>query len=374
MALSLKPFNEWVQQQAAAVQASAGAVLNFSAGSVLRALVEANASVALWFQWLLMKVLALTRAATSAGPDLDSWMADFNLTRQAAVAATGNVTFARFTTGQAALVPVGTLVRTADGAMTYAVTEDADNAAWDEGQNGYAIAYNVASVTVPVQATTAGADGNVSADTITSIVAALPGVDTVTNALAFTTGDDAATDDEFRASFRDYINTRSRATPAAVGYAISTVQQGLIYSIRENEDLGGSPQSGHFVVTVDDGTGSPSSDLLDSVTEAIEGVRPVGSTFEVHGPTVVTANVAFTYAVATGYIKADLEEPVETAVAAYINGLGMAEALRWSKLFDVIYSVSSGISNVTSLTVNAGTSDVGGADGTVVRAGTVTAS
>ena len=65
---------------AAAVQAAATQLLDLTVGSTLRAVLEANASVCLWMQWLILQVLRTTRAATSTGADLDSWMADLSLT------------------------------------------------------------------------------------------------------------------------------------------------------------------------------------------------------------------------------------------------------------------------------------------------------
>ena len=95
MNLSLQTFATLVQNMAAAVQGAASQLLDLSVGSVLRALLEASASVALWLQWLIVLVLNMTRAATSQGPALDSWMADFSFTRLPAAAATGQITFSR---------------------------------------------------------------------------------------------------------------------------------------------------------------------------------------------------------------------------------------------------------------------------------------
>ena len=54
---------------------------------------------------------------------------------------------------------------------------------------------------------------------------------------------------------------------------------------------------GSFVVTVDDGSGSPSTALLSTVQTAIDAVRPVGSIFSVQPPTVLTADVSLTITV-----------------------------------------------------------------------------
>ncbi len=79
MQLSLQNFSSLVQTMAASVQAASRQLLDLTVGSVLRAVLEANASIALWMQWLILQVLQMTRAATSTGADLDSWMADFAL-------------------------------------------------------------------------------------------------------------------------------------------------------------------------------------------------------------------------------------------------------------------------------------------------------
>ena len=166
MQLSLQTFTTLVQNMAAAVQASAAQLLDLTAGSALRAVLEANASLALWLQWLILQVLQTTRAATSTGADLDSWMADFTLVRMPASPASGLVSLSRYTPTLTALVPVGALVRTADGTQTFAVAVDTTNPAFSAAQTGYILAANVASVTVPVVAQVPGSAGNVQAGAI----------------------------------------------------------------------------------------------------------------------------------------------------------------------------------------------------------------
>src|SRR5579871_4647857 len=181
MHLQLRTFGTLVQDMAAAVQSSATQLLDLTVGSALRAVLEANASIGLWMQWLILQVLRTTRAATSSGPDLDSWMADMTLIRLPAIAATGMVTFSRFTATSAAFVPVGTLVRTADGTQTFAVTADTALAAWVAASNGYAVTPGTVSLKVPVAAQVAGTIGNVQAGSISLLASAIPGIDSVTN-------------------------------------------------------------------------------------------------------------------------------------------------------------------------------------------------
>ena len=115
MQLNLKSFSQVVQDMGAALQGSASALVDVSVGSVVRAIFEANAGIALWIQWLVLQVLSMTRASTSVGADLDTWMADFGLVRLPATPASGTATFSRYALGLPALVPVGTQLKTADG-------------------------------------------------------------------------------------------------------------------------------------------------------------------------------------------------------------------------------------------------------------------
>jgi uncharacterized phage protein gp47/JayE len=354
---------------AAAVEASATQLLDLTVGSTLRAILEANASVGLWMQWLILQVLRTTRAATSVGADLDSWMADLTLTRLPAVSASGIATFSRFTPLLSAMIPAGTLVRTADGSQIFSVTVDNSNSAWSS--NGYVVASGIASIDLPVVAAVPGSAGNVQAGAISILASAVPGIDTVSNPAAFQNGLDAESDDAFRSRFRNFIASRSRATPAAVGYAIASIQQGLHYAIQENFDPAGQPSPGQFVVTVDDGSGSPSSALLSTVQSAIEAVRPVGAVFSVHPPTVVTADVSMLITVDSNKMKTPVQAIVGNAVSSYIDGLPIGAGLPLTKLAQIAYSASPAVINVSALLVNGAPNDLPGVTTKVIKAGIV---
>ncbi len=358
MQLPLRNFTSLVSAAAAAVQGAARQLLDLSPGSVLRAVLEANASLALWLQWLVLQVLQMTRAATSAGGDLDSWMADFSLTRLPAVAAAGSVTFSRFTPTQAAFIPVGTTVRTADATQTFTVTADATNAAWSADQNGYVLAAGLAGVTVPAAAQAVGAAGNVQAGAISLIAAAIVGVDSVTNAFAFTGGLDAEADAALRARFRDYINSRSRATPLAIGAAVAATRQGLSWLVQENTLPNGSTRMGSFVVTVDDGSGAPSAALLAAVANSVEAVRPAGTSYAVVAPTVVNAAISLTIATASPTGHADAVAAVTAAIAAWVNALPIGATLAWSRIAQIAYGASADVVNVTGVQINGATADL----------------
>ena len=199
----------------------------------------------------------------------------------------------------------------------------------------------------------------------------MPGIDSVNNVNALQNGLDAESDDAFRSRFRNFIASRSRATPLAVGYAITSIQQGLNYTIQENTDPSGQSVMGSFVVTVDDGSGSPSTALLSTVQTAIDAVRPVGSIFSVRPPTVLTVDISVTITVASGTAKAPVQALVGGAIGSYINGLSIGSGLPLTKLAQIAYSASPAIVNVSALVANGSASDINVAADGVVKAGLI---
>ncbi len=371
MALTTKDFSTIVSDMVTAIQGAAAVLVDLTIGSILRATVEANAAVVLWLQGLILQLLATTRAATSNATDLDSWVGDYGLTRLPAVAATGVVTFARFTPTLQAIIPVGALVQTADGTQQYTVMADATQTAYNAGLNAYVIAAGVTSCTATVQAVNAAAATNAAAGVINTLVQAISGVDTVTNALNFTNGADAESDGALRARFVTYVASLAKATKAAIGFAITSVQQGVDYVITENLSYGGTPTNDYFYVVVDDGTGTPSSSFLTAVSNAIDLVRPITSTFGVYAPVLVTANVAMTVTVGAGYTHGTVATTVQAALQAYINALTIGQPLTYSRLMQVAYDASPGVVDVTLVTLNGGTADLAATSQQVIKSGTI---
>jgi phage-related baseplate assembly protein len=371
MQLSLRNFATLVEQSAAAVQANVSQILDFSAGSVLRAILEANASVALWLQWLILLVLQTARLATSSGTDADSFGADFGFTRLPAVAAQGAVTFSRYSPSQPTLIPVGTLISTSDGVTQFSVVADAANAAWSASLNGYMLGIGVASITTPVAAIQLGAMGNVLPNTITLLSSPIAGVDTVVNATALTGGVNAEPDAAFRSRFQGFMDSRSRATVQAITYAVLSLQQNLSCTILENTDVAGMFSPGTFVVTVDDGSGSPPASLLSNAQAAVESVRPVGSTFALRGPTKVVADISLTLVLAPGADAGATSASVSAAVSSFVNALPVGAGLSYTRLAQLAYDSSANVQNVVNLTLQGSSQDLSVSITSVIRLGTL---
>ena len=357
MQLSLQNFSSLIANMAASAQGACASLLDVTVGSVLRALLESSASVALWLQYLILQVLSMTRLATSSGADVDSWVADFGLARLPPISAVGSVVMTSLSpASQAATVPNGALVKTADGSQSFTVTA-----------GPYLRPQGTASVTVSITAVTAGTAGNVQVGSISILGTAIPGIDTVTNLLPLSGGAAAETDQALKARFITYLNTRSQATEQAVANAISSVQQGLNFIIRENMTAAGVALPGHFVVVVDDGSGSPPASLLTTIYAAIDQIRPVGSTFSVDPPVLLEASIAISITTANPALLVQTKSAVSAALSLYINGLSIGQTLRFSRLAGLAYDATSDVTNVLSVTLNGASSDLGGEAEAVVR-------
>jgi phage-related baseplate assembly protein len=159
-----------------------------------------------------------------------------------------------------------------------------------------------------------------------------------------------------------------------VGYAITSIQQGLDFAIAENVDASGGTRPGSFVITVDDGSGYPPSSLLSTVYGSVDAVRPIGSVFSVQPPDVISANVTLTLTIVAGASSTTVVSVVTSAITSYINALSIGELLPLSRLAQVAYDASGAITNVTQLLVNGSTADIIPGSTGIVKVGTVAVS
>lgn len=358
--LNTQSFSALVSNFATAVQGAASSLVDFTIGSVLRAIAEAMAGVALWLQGLILQVAALTRAATSSGSDLDSWFAQFGFSREAAVAAKTQETFSRYTPTNQATIAVGANVSTLDGSVTFTAIADSTNAAYNSTQNAYICPAGQASVNVTVQCTVAGTAGNVTAGALNTLGTAIPGIDYVSNGANVANGIAAETDSSARSRFVLWVAGLGGATLIAVRAAIAGVQQNMSGIIVENQLYNGQAQNGAFTVVANDGSGNLTSTENTNVANAIDSVRPLTVTFSVHGPTQQAVTVAMTITTASGDTHSAVAALVQQAMIAYINGIAVTASgatLPYTSLAAQAYDIA-GVTNVTGVLLNGGTADL----------------
>jgi len=382
--LTTKNFTVLVQEWAAVCQSSVAAVfptqvLSFTKGAVFRALAEAQASVSLWLQGLILQLLTVTRLATSQSTDVDSFVNDFGLTRLPGNAATGFVTFSRATPANPAVIPVGTIVQSADGTQNFTVYADPTNPAYSvnaggPGVAGFTIPAAVSSLNVAVQAVNPGTFGNMQIGAITILQTGISGVDTVTNPAAFTNGFNAETDAALKARFVLYMASLAKGTEGAIEFAIVSVQQGMQFQLIENPPPApGFPPA--VTVYVDDGSGAIPPATLTAAMTAAMAVRAAGVSLGVFAATMLQANVVMTIATAPGYIHATVVAQVIAAVTLFINGQGLGATpalgqLSYMQVASIAFGVP-GVTDVTSYTLNAAAADLVPAQGAVIKSGSI---
>lgn len=404
--------SDWAASaQASVARAGSAIVLEFTQGTIFLALAEAQASLGLWLQGEILRLLTATRLSTSKGIDVDTWTADYmpgatggqvlssgaTSPRLPASPASGLVTFARATPTNPAVVPVGAQLQSADGAMIFAVVADTTNAAYGatvaNGAPGYTIPAAVASLDLPVKfqfpsnyvaGTYTGPVGNVQLGAITVLKTGISGVDTVSNAAAFTNGFLAESDAALKARFPLYIASLAKGTEGAIRYAVASVRQGISCQIWE-PGIGGFTT---LTVYVDDGTGNIPGNLLTAAQAAIYdpviGVKAAGVLVNVLAATRTLANVTMVLTTAQGYDHNTVVAQVAAALQLYINSLKLgsvtnglidvASTLSYGKLYQIAFDASPGVIDVTGYTLNATTNDLVPAAGRVIKAGSIVVS
>lgn len=369
--LKILDFEGLVRNQVQAIQGRSTSLVDLTVGSILRALVEAYCAVAIWLQAMILQLIAITRASTSNGSDLDSWMADFGVTRSPATIASGLVTFSRFTTTAQAVIPVGSVVQSTDGTQQYTVVADTARSNYNAALSGYVIPAGTQSGDVPVQSVSTGMVANASVGGINTLGQAIPGIDSVTNGADFTNALDAESDYDLRKRFIAYVLSLSKATNNAVTYAATSIKQGVTCKVVEGENLDGSANDGYFYVVVDDGTGTPTSEFIAQAYKAIDEVRPLGIQFSVFPPTIKRVNISMSITTAIGYDHQSVISEVSSAISKYVNTLGLGSALLYTKLAQVAYEASAGVLNVQNMKINNDSLDVSADSKSIVKTATI---
>lgn len=284
----------------------------------------------------------------------DHW----GLSRDPAVAAQGEVTFTRTGSG-AVSVPAGTIVATIvdpDG-QSFRFTTD----------SGFSFgAVDLGPYTVNVTADTAGVASNAVAGTVTRIISNLgdPTI-TVTNALDIAGGADEETDISLREKIRNYPDTLSKGTVAAIEYGARLVPGVATATVDVTE-------SGIVNVYVADAVGSYSLQLLDDVrTELLDWVCG-GIVYEVYGGSPVLQDVDYTLTVRPGTDVGALDSTIRSNIEQWFNSLKLGDDLTISALHTVITNTDP--ANITKVVINTPSADINAAGNQLLRAGNITRS
>lgn len=369
MTLPTQTAAQSVTAQQAAWQAATGIVPVWAAGDPLLALFEAFANQGDFLQAIAATINNLTRAQTSTGADLDSWMAQFYFTRLPATFASTAETFSVLAPPSSPIsIPAatlvngvytgGTLVQNAAGTVQFQVIPDTTQSAYVAASNSYVLGTTVTSITATVQALTAGSAANLAAGQLSQMASAVPGIASVTNASAIASGLNAESDAAFLARFPGYLASLGQATRTAILAAAADVQQGLSIFPVEQQDNHTNPLLGSFTLYVDDGSGDPPSTLLTNVFNAVNAARAFGIQCFVAGPNVLTATIVLTIRPATGYTISTLGPAVQSAVVAAVQKVATGATLFVSAVEAAALSVAGVAAVRPGTTINAVNADL----------------
>lgn len=360
MTIPQKTFQQLVSDLVTSWSNNIGIVPTLNSGDALLAIFQAASGQLDFLQGQVLAVNNLSRAQTSVGADLDTWMAQFDFFRLPAVSAEDSVTFSSLIPAATQLlIPAGSIVQTTGGAIQYTVIADTTQPTWSPVYNAYVLAASQSSLAATVEASLAGSASNVIAGQLNQIASSIPGIDTVSNGSPIDNGVDAESDNAFLARFPLYLASLAEATETAIVNAAGSVQQGLQIVPLENINSSGGAQLGAFTIVVDNGTGSPPSGLLSLIYSAVYAVR--GFTIQpfVRAPSVVTAIISLAIRVASGFSQTAVENAVKNAVSEYTNSTVIGGTLFISGIESAALSVAGVISiQPSNTTINSSGTDL----------------
>jgi hypothetical protein len=202
------------------------------------ALGGSNSGAALYLQGLIYQLVALTRASTSKGPDLDSWLADFNYTRPQGAPATVTITFQvnpALAPGGVVTIPEGTVVQTqpivvAPSTIPQVFQVETTQAYSFSASGAQSI---LCEATTEITIPNGGPTGyqiynNIPANQLTQLEQPIAGVTSVTNAASPSGGSNNASDPAALAAFVEYITGLAKSNQTGINGAVEDAFSGLV--------------------------------------------------------------------------------------------------------------------------------------------------
>lgn len=275
---------------------------------------------------------------SAVGDALDRLVFDrYQITRKAAATAIGSVQFSTSAASPTSFpIPINTYLQTSDG-IQFVTTEA-----------GIFTAGSVGPVTVAVRSVLAGANQNVRASTITSIVSQLSSAPTdlvVTNAYATAGADDEETDDALRDRARKFFTTARKGTLAALEEAalgVSGVRKATAFEVL---DALGRPARYVQLVVADafteqfaDLDSTParyqtqSQALAALVFNTLSDTRPAGTFVQVTVANVALQSIQLALTFLAGADANDVALQARAAVVNVVNSLAPGATLQVSDL------------------------------------------
>lgn len=265
-----------------------------------------------------------TFAQTAGGQELEYRAQERGISRKAPVRAHGTLTFSRDSTIWFDVpVDAGTICST-EGAnpVRYVTTEDA------------VLKANTLSVEVPAQAEEGGSAGNAEAGTVTVLVTPPTGIPAVTNASAFTGGEDEENDGALRSRLLQNSASASNGANAAYyrDYALSCDGVDSVSVVPRANGAG-------TVALYLGGRGcAPSDAIVTKISEDLNKAREICTQVTVAAAETVPVSVTASVTAADGLDSDEVKAACETAVGDYFYNLGVSEQVVPAALNAALFS------------------------------------
>lgn len=328
----------------------------------------ANSGAALYLQGLVYDLVGVSRASTSVGSDLDSWLADFGYTR--APGAPAQVTLS-LTVNPSLANPPGTVTIPKDTIFqtgSIVVSPAALPAVYSVATNAEVVVTTSGVVQVPC---TANAAVTVSGETGFEVYNQIPpgaitvqyepiaGVVSVTNSASPTGGTNSASDPQARADFVDYINSLAESNfqgvKAGIEDVFGSLQLGVNFQLLTNSTAPTRVQPGLlmavFISPGNNGqyTGSPVDPNAQAILNSMEASQAFGLTPVVYYATqhqITAISVPYTYSASAlnraGLSVSALQQIMSQTIAGFIpkTGGALGQVVFFSALAAALLNIS----------------------------------
>lgn len=196
----------------------------------------------------------------------------------------------------------------------------------------YYIPAGASKAYVEVYSLTPGTSGNVKKNIINTTTANQLNIESVRNPNAFLTGQDQEPLEDVKKRFREFVDTRGRATSKAISYGVRQVPD--ISGVHVNSE------TGRIQVYAHDLNGNLSSTLQNSVERAVEEYRPSGIYLEVLPIVKMEVNVSITVTLTNPTARTNaFREEIEESVINYLNTKEVNEDLILTTLVQKIRNI-----------------------------------
>ncbi|MVB11114.1 Baseplate J-like protein [Caprobacter fermentans] len=252
-----------------------------------------------------------TFAQTASGRELDYRAQERGIVRKEPVAAHGTLTFSRDSTIWFDLPIDSGIVCSTAGAnpVRYVTTQAA------------VLKAGTLSVDVPAAAQESGCAGNTEAGTVSVLVTPPTAIQAVTNAAAFSGGEDRETDDALRSRL-----LQSSAAAGNGGNAAYYRDYALACDGVDSASVIPRANGAGTVALYLGGRGcAPSDGVVSRVSEGLNAEREICTKVTVAPAQTVAYNVTAKVTAKTGLASADVIAACKTAVQNYFYGLGVSE-------------------------------------------------